>query len=267
MAVITQLIVMKFLAIFVAAIAASASADGQVRLLKKGQAPAPAPVSAPAPVGGTPVGVPVAVPVPVAFPVAVPVPVGPVVPQNCCEFLSQLVTLDNACASAAQQGLLALALQTFQLSQSTCRVTTDNILALQSNFIAARNNFDTFLGLITAKLTPIRQDCFAANFVPTFACKKYTQGFVEQKAFNYNSLRDLVCCSLTSVSTATAGVAVATQPIYDANILVPGTAATNTFCADTAHDWATSVANSNAAGTTGYAAATLVGYNVASKPC
>jgi len=266
---------MKFLSFFVATIFASATADENVRLLKKGQAPAPV---RPAPTGSTPVAVPVGVPVPVpvpvpvAFPVAVAVPVVPAVPQNCCEFLSQLVTLDNACASAAQQGLLALALQTFQLSQSTCRVTTDSVLALQANFITARNNFDTFLGLITAKLTPIRQDCFAAKFVPTFSCKKYTEGFVEQKVYNYNSLRDLVCCSLTKAST-TIGGSLSRQPIYDANILVPGSTAAGTdrFCDDNAYDYATAVAKAALTGVsvvdTEYAKAAVSGFTSVSLPC
>jgi hypothetical protein len=212
---------------------ATATANDRSRLLKK-QAPVaspPSPVASPV-ANPVPVPVPVPVPTPVAFPVAVVTPVGPAVPQNCCEFLSQMVALDNACMAAATQGALGLALQTFQLSQATCQVTTGNVLALQTNFLTARTNFRNYLVAVRAGLTPVKQDCFNVAYKFPFNCELYKTDFSTQTLpKNYNSLKDLVCCP-TAPNTGVAAV-IGVQNIYDPNIFYPvssGALLTKQFC-------------------------------------
>jgi hypothetical protein len=139
---------MKIATLIFSAFFALVAAEHKGRLLKgdKNKSPVASPVASPVstPVA-VPVGVPVPVPTPVAFPVAVPTPVAPAVPQNCCQFLSALAALDSACYAAAQQGLVALSLRTFQLTEDSCVVTGSDVTALQNNFRAARTTYRSFI--------------------------------------------------------------------------------------------------------------------------
>jgi hypothetical protein len=220
---------MKFFTLISSVALVLAAAEGNGRILKGGNKntrPVAVPVAVPnpGPSPGVPVAVPVPVPTPVAFPVAVPVPVAPAVPQNCCQFLAALAALDAACYTAAQQGLVALSLRNFQLTEDSCVVTGSDVTALQNNFRAARTAYRAFIATVQAKGTPVTQKCFNAPYLPTFACEQTTETDFKTTSIagdngkkNFNSLKDLVCCG----STAGTSGAVTPQLIYDPALIYP----------------------------------------------
>lgn len=221
---------MRIAGLLVTVFIALASADKSGRRLKtnKDVVPAPVPLSNP---GGnpSPYAVPVPVPTPVALPVAVPVPVALGVPQDCCQFITQLVTLDLACYTAVVHGLTAFNLQTFANKDFSCEANSQSIIGLQNNLKAARLNYVQFLIPILNKLTPVNQNCF--SLTPSsfeFACEPTvydatTFNFIRYPR-NRNLIRDYVCCAPRAV-------------LYDPNTFVtPTNPASNSnkvdFCTD-----------------------------------